>query len=108
MNMGLQKLNFLLLAVLIFCGMSVVTSQHRARKSFIELQNQQDAEKRLDQEWRELQLEAQTQGMGKRVEKKAVTELGMVQPDGKKTLMVVLAADGTATINSAAELKGAK
>jgi cell division protein FtsL len=108
MNMSLQKINFLLLAMLMLCGMSVVTSQHRARKSFIELQNQQDNEKRLDQEWRELQLEAQTQGMGKRIEKKAVTDLGMVQPDSKKTVMVVLAQDGTAAVNSAAELKGAK
>jgi cell division protein FtsL len=108
MNMSLQKINFLLLAMLMLCGMSVVTSQHRARKSFIELQNQQDNEERLDQEWRELQLEAQTQGMGKRIEKKAVTDLGMVQPDSKKTVMVVLAQDGTAAVNSAAELKGAK
>lgn len=108
MNLDIQKLNFLLLALVMVCGMSVVTSQHRARKSFIELQNQQDSEKRLDQEWRELQLEAQTQGMGKRIEKKAVMDLGMVQPDSKKTLMVVLAQDGTVSVNSAAELKGAK
>ncbi len=108
MNLDIQKLNFLLLALVMVSCMSVVTSQHRARKSFIELQNQQDNEKRLDQEWRELQLEAQTQGMGKRIEKKAVTDLGMVQPDSKKTVMVVLAQDGTATVNSAAELKGAK
>ena len=46
--------------------------------------------------------------MGKRIEKKAVMDLGMVQPDSKKTLMVVLAQDGTASVNSAAELKGAK
>ena len=108
MNIDIQKLNFLLLALVMVSCMAVVTSQHRARKSFIELQNQQDSEKRLDQEWRELQLEAQTQGMGKRIEKKAVTDLGMVQPDSKKTVMVVLAQDGTATVNSAAELKGAK
>ena len=108
MNLDIQKLNFLLLVLVIVSCMAVVTSQHRARKTFIELQNQQDSEKRLDQEWRELQLEAQTQGMGKRIEKKAVTDLGMVQPDSKKTVMVVLAQDGTASVNSAAELKGAK
>ncbi len=106
--MDIQKLNFLLLGLLIVCSMLVVTSQHRARKSFIALQIQQDSEKRLDQEWRELQLEAQTQGMGKRIEKKAAADIGMVQPDGKKTLMVILAADGSATVGSAAALKGAK
>ena len=108
MSLDLQKINLLLLMALILSSMSVVTSQHRARKSFIELQNQHDIEKRLDQEWRELQLEAQTQGMGKRIEKKAVSDLGMVQPDSKKTVMVVLATDGTAAVNSAAQLKGAK
>ena len=106
--MNMQKLNFALLALVMLCGMLIVTSQHRARKSFIELQIQQDSEKRLDQEWRELQLEAQTQGMGKRIEKKAVADLGMVQPDGKKTVMVVLAQDGTATVNSPTEMKGAR
>jgi cell division protein FtsL len=84
------RLNTLLLFVLIGCALSVVTSQHKARKFFIELQVEQDAERKLDSEWRELQIEAQTQGAGKRIEQKAATELGMGMPDPKKTVMVVL------------------
>lgn len=86
----MTRLNTLLLLVLIGCALSVVTSQHQARKLFIELQTQQDAERKLDNEWRELQIESQTQGNGKRIEQKASHDLGMSQPDPKKTVIVVL------------------
>ena len=84
------RLNTLLLMVLIGCALSVVTSQHKARKFFIELQAEQESERKLDSEWRELQIEAQTQGAGKRIEQKAASELGMGMPDPKKTVIVVL------------------
>ena len=58
----MTRLNTLLLLVLIGCALSVVTSQHKARKYFTELQVEQEAERKLDSEWRELQIEAQTQG----------------------------------------------
>ncbi|MEO8386486.1 MAG: cell division protein FtsL [Betaproteobacteria bacterium] len=91
-------MNTLLLFILIGCALSVVTSQHRARKFFIELQAEQESERKLDSEWRELQIEAQTQGAGKRIEQKAANELGMAIPDAKKTVMVVL--EGTAPVAS--------
>lgn len=90
----MTRLNTILLLALIGCALSVVTSQHKARKLFIELQTEQDAERRLDNEWRELQIEAQTQGNGKRIEQKAARDLGMSLPDPKKTVIVVL--DGVA------------
>jgi cell division protein FtsL len=90
----MTRLNFLLLAVLIGCALSVVTSQHQARKAFIELQAEKERENRLDQEWRELQIESQTLGTHKRIEQKASTQLGMLIPDPKKTVIVVL--DATA------------
>lgn len=93
----MTRLNTLLLLVLIGCALSVVTSQHKARKHFIELQTEQDSERKLDSEWRELQIEAQTQGAGRRIEQKAARELGMSVPDPKKTVIVVLSADGPAT-----------
>lgn len=86
----MTRLNTILLLALIGCALSVVTSQHKARKLFIELQTEQDAERRLDNEWRELQIEAQTQGNGKRIEQKAARDLGMSLPDPKKTVIVVL------------------
>ena len=86
----MTRLNLILLMVLIGCALSVVTSQHKARKFFMELQSEQDRERKTDQEWRELQLESQTLGTGKRIEQKAQRDLGMVVPDAKKTVIVVL------------------
>ena len=88
----MTRLTTILLLLLIGCALSIVTSQHQARKLFIELQTEQDAERKLDNEWRELQIESQTQGNGKRIEQKAFRDLGMSFPDPKKTVMVVLEA----------------
>ena len=86
----MTRINFILLLVLVCCALSVVTSQHQARKSFIELQTEKDRESRLDQEWRELQIESQTLGTHKRIEQKASRELGMILPDPKKTITINL------------------
>lgn len=98
----MTRLNILLLLVLIGCALSVVTSQHKARQFFIELQVEQESERKLDSEWRELQIEAQTQGAGRRIEQKAARELAMGQPDAKKTVIVVLGADAPTTVESKA------
>ncbi len=89
----MTRLNILLLMALVGCALSVVTSQHKARKLFMELQTEQERERKTDQEWRELLIESQTLGTGKRIEQKAQRELGMVVPDPKKTVIVVLDAN---------------
>jgi cell division protein FtsL len=94
----MTRLNFILLAVLISCAMAVVTSQHQARKAFIDLQTEKDREAKLDQEWRELQIESQTLGQHRRIEQKASRELGMTLPDPKKTVMVVLDAPAATVV----------
>ena len=96
------RLNLILLIALVGCALSVVTSQHKARKLFMELQGEQDRERKTDQEWRELQIESQTLGTGKRIEQKAQRDLGMVVPDAKKTVIVVLDANINANVNTKA------
>jgi cell division protein FtsL len=86
----MTRFNTLLLIALVGCALSVVTSQHKARKLFIELQAEQESERKLDNEWRELQLEAQTQGNGRRIEQKAARDLGMSIPDAKRSVIIVL------------------
>ena len=86
----MTRVNILLLLILVGCALSVVTAQHQARALFVALQAEQEQERKLDNEWRELQIEAQTLGNGKRIEQKASQELGMRVPDAKKTVMVVL------------------
>ena len=56
----MPRLNFLLGVLLMVAALSLVTSQHRARKLFIELERAQPAARQLDVDWRELQLQ-QTQ-----------------------------------------------
>lgn len=94
----MTRLNMLLLIALIGCALSVVTSQHKARKLFMELQAALEGERQLDQEWRELQIESQTLGTGKRIEQKATRDLGMTVPDAKKTVILVLDANASAAV----------
>ena len=95
----MTRLNMILLIALVGCALSVVTSQHKARKLFMELQSAQDGERKLDQEWRELQIESQTLGTGKRIEQKAIRDLGMTVPDAKKTVILLL--DSVPTVPAA-------
>jgi cell division protein FtsL len=53
----MARLNALLLAVAVACALGVITSQHQARKLFAELDAEQGAAKKLDEEWTQLQLE---------------------------------------------------
>jgi cell division protein FtsL len=74
------KLQLLLLAVLIACALGVVTSQHRARKLFVELQKEKDRAQQMEVEWGQLQLEQSTWAMPARVEKIASVKLQMQLP----------------------------
>jgi cell division protein FtsL len=56
----MARLNALLLALLLGCALLLVTSEHRAKKLFIELQRAQSQARQLDVEWSRLLLE-QTQ-----------------------------------------------
>ncbi len=70
----------LLLAAVVTCGLSVVTSQHKARKLFIELQMEKDQAQQMDVEWGQLQLEQSTWATPARVEDVAVNKLQMHLP----------------------------
>jgi cell division protein FtsL len=53
----MAKLNVVLLAMLLACALLLVTSQHRARKGFIELERAQAAARRHEVAWNQLRLE---------------------------------------------------
>jgi cell division protein FtsL len=82
------RLNLLLLALAIACALGVITSQHHARKLFIELEGEQAVTKRLGEEWTQLQLEQSTWATNKRVESLASKSLGMRMPDATTTVVV--------------------
>lgn len=84
----MARLNFILLAVLVACALSVVTSQHKARKLYVELQKEQESAKQLDIEWTQLQLEQSTWAMHARVEKIASGRLMMRVPPATRVQVV--------------------
>lgn len=86
----MAKLNLLLLLVLVVCALGLVTSQHKSRKLFTELEREQERSRALDVEFGQLQLEASTWGLHARVEKIAVGTLGMRAPDPRRVRMVEL------------------
>ncbi len=79
------RVNALLLVVLVACALGVVTSQHKARKLFVELQNEKDLAQQMDEAWRKLQLEQSTLVMPARVERLARQQLQMNMPQGERT-----------------------
>jgi cell division protein FtsL len=84
------RINILLTLILIACALSVVTSQHKARKLFVELENEQARARRLTIEWGQLQLEQSTWAMHARVEKIATEQLHMRVPDASKVQIISL------------------
>ncbi|GDX61237.1 cell division protein FtsL [Nitrosomonadaceae bacterium] len=77
----MTRLNIFLILIMIVCGLSIVTSQHRARKLFSELEEEQKLAEQLTIEWGKLQLEQSTWAMRSRVERIATKHLLMRVPD---------------------------
>ncbi len=84
----MAKLNLLLLAVLVACAIGLVTSQHKARKLFSNLEREQNRARELDIDYGRLQLEASTWGLHQRVEKIATGTLGMRIPDPHRVRII--------------------
>jgi len=78
------RLNVLLLGLVIACALGVVTSQHKARKLFVELQKEKGRAQQMDVEWGQLQLEQGTLAMPARVEKIAARQLQMQMPQSSQ------------------------
>ncbi|MBW7901677.1 MAG: cell division protein FtsL [Rhodocyclaceae bacterium] len=79
--------NLFLLFFVVFCALGVVTSQHKARKLFQELEAEQERAKQLDVEFGQLQLELSTWATHPRIEKIARERLKMQAPDARRLLV---------------------
>ncbi len=84
----MTRLNLLLTLILVACALSVVTSQHNARKLFVELEKKQALARQLAVEWGQLQLEQSTWAMHARVEKIASGQLHMKVPDASRVRII--------------------
>ena len=88
--MNVAKANLLMLMLAIACALGVVSSQHKARKLFVELQKEQEIARQMEVEWGQLQLEQSTWAIPTRVEKIASRQLQMQQPKSEKIQFVRL------------------
>lgn len=82
------RINLILLGILVVCALSVVTSQHKARKLYVELQKEQELAKQFEVEWGQLQLEQSTWAMHARIEKIAGGRLMMRVPPPSRVQVV--------------------
>ena len=82
------RFNMFLLVIAVMCALGVVTSQHRARKLFQDLENEQERARQLDVEYGQLQLEMSTWATHPRIEKIARERLHMVVPDAAGRVVV--------------------
>ncbi|MEO8766765.1 MAG: cell division protein FtsL [Nitrosospira sp.] len=84
------RVNTILILILVACALSVVTSQHEARKLFVEFEKEQELARQLAVEWGQLQLEQSTWAMHTRIEKIATGQLHMQLPDVSRVQVVSL------------------
>jgi cell division protein FtsL len=86
------RVNILLLAVLVACALSLVTSRHQSRKLFVELEREQAKARAYDVEHGQLSLEQSTWAMPARIEKVARDQLHMQVPGPGRVEVVELKA----------------
>ena len=80
----MARLNVVLLAALVVCALSLVTSRHQARKLFVELEREQALARTYEVEYGQLQIEQSTWAMPARIEKIAREHLRMQVPGASR------------------------
>jgi cell division protein FtsL len=84
----MSRVNPVLLLLLVACALALVSSQHHARKLFVELQREQALAQQLEIEFGKLQLEQSTWAMHSRVERIAANQLQMSVPPAARLRVV--------------------
>lgn len=84
----MKTLAFLLGAAVFISAVQVVVAQHQARQTFRELQKLEITRDELNEEWGRLQLEQSTWGTDDRIERAARTQLNMIDPETKTTVLL--------------------
>ena len=86
----MTRLNLILFFSLILSGLGLVSSQHKARNLYFELEKHHQAEKQYEQEYGQLQLEQSTWAMHSRIEQVATQQLQMQVPEAARVQVVTL------------------
>lgn len=102
------RFNMVLLLIVVVCALGLVTSQHKARKLFQDLEGEQERSRQLDVEYGQLQLELSTWATHPRIEQIARDKLRMRTPDAAgKPLQPVAPRAPVVAKAAAARKKGA-
>lgn len=86
----MSRFNALLAGLLVVCALGLVTSQHRARKLFIDLEQAQGQARQLDVRWNRLRLEQTRLATASLIDSKARTGLSMQPVAPQRTLYLTL------------------
>ncbi len=86
----MTRINLILFALLIMVALGVITAQHKARKLYIELEQQEAMSSHYQTELGQLQLEQSTWAMHSRLEEYAQQKLHMQVPDVKRIQVIQL------------------
>ncbi|EUJ11453.1 cell division protein FtsL [Methylophilaceae bacterium 11] len=86
----MTRINLILFALLIMVALGVITAQHKARKLYIELEQQEALASHYQTELGQLQLEQSTWAMHSRLEEYAQQKLHMQVPDVKRIQVIQL------------------
>lgn len=89
----MNRLNLVLLLVLLGFAAATVTSQHQARKLYMALQEEEQRSAAISEEWDKLQLEQSTWAMPARVEQVARDYLHMQVPETRDIRVVFVGGD---------------
>jgi cell division protein FtsL len=84
----MARLNLALLALLVACALSLVTSRYQARKLFVDLEREQAQGRAYDVEYGQLQIEQSTWATPARIEKIAREQLHMQLPASSQVRIV--------------------
>jgi cell division protein FtsL len=82
------RLNLILTAMLVFCALSLVNSQYKARLLVVQFEQEQSRKKQLNVEYGQLQIEQETWAMHSRVERIATERLHMLPQDPRRTVLM--------------------
>ncbi len=88
----MTRLNLILAAVLVFCALGLVTSQHRARKLFVDLERAQLQARQHEVRWKRLQLDQTRLATASLIDARARSGLAMQPASPKRTLYLSLEA----------------
>lgn len=86
----MTRLSIVCVALLVLSALSLVSAQYRARQLFIDLDRSRAVTRRLDVQWRTLQLDQTNFSKNSLIEATAERDLRMQRPTPRRTQIIAL------------------